>query len=307
MKSPVLLIIFNRPNTTQEVFNVIKKVKPSKLYVAGDGPRLNRPNERELCHQAQKIATAVDWNCEVKTLFQNENLGCKIAVSRAISWFFENEKEGIILEDDIVPHSDFFYYCDELLDKYRDKTNIGVVSGHNHVYNDKHFHDSYDFVSVSHCWGWGSWRHSWEKVDVSLSTYDFRSLKKALKTIYSNPSQRRFWLGTYLLLKMGLINSWAYPMTISFIINGYISIVPKHNLTKNIGEGENATHTSTLDLNETSIVLNPIRPIKHPSKLQINTALEYNEFINEHRSMSVLSYLKIRIKFCIYYILNKMQ
>jgi hypothetical protein len=131
IKSAVLFIIFNRPDTTKQVFAKIKVGKPRRFYVAADGPRTDRPGEDELCKQTRAIINEVDWDCDVKTLFRTTNGGCKEAVSSVITWFFENEEEGIILEDDCLPADSFFRFCDTLLEKYRFDNRIGNISGRN--------------------------------------------------------------------------------------------------------------------------------------------------------------------------------
>src|SRR6187402_998951 len=123
-KSAVLFIIFNRPDNTAHVFEQIRAARPPRLYIAADGPRQSRSNENSLCQQTRQIALQADWDCEVKTLFRDENAGCKEAVSAAITWFFDNEEEGIILEDDCLPANSFFKFCDELLEKYRDNSAV---------------------------------------------------------------------------------------------------------------------------------------------------------------------------------------
>jgi GT2 family glycosyltransferase len=102
MKTSILFLIFNRPQTTEKVFQAIKDTKPPKLYIAADGPRKDKVGEREKCEETRRIATQIDWDCEVKTLFRDENLGCGKAVSDAVSWFFQNEEEDIVLEDDVL-------------------------------------------------------------------------------------------------------------------------------------------------------------------------------------------------------------
>ena len=88
MKTPILFLIFNRPNTTSQVFEKIRQAKPHRLYVAGDGPRKSHDMEKEKVKNVREIATNIDWPCEVKTLFRDKNLGCKKAVSESINWFF---------------------------------------------------------------------------------------------------------------------------------------------------------------------------------------------------------------------------
>lgn len=110
--TPVLFIIFNRPEATRKVFNAIRNVKPKQLFIAADAPRLNK-EEALLCKRTRKIALEVDWECEV-TLFRDENLGYGLAVSEAINCFFDQVEEGIILEDDCLPDLSFFPFCEGL-------------------------------------------------------------------------------------------------------------------------------------------------------------------------------------------------
>lgn len=89
LSTPILLIIFNRPDVTSKVFETIRKAKPKILYVASDGPRKEEIEENKIVMQTRQIATAVDWPCKVKTLFRSKNLGCKYSVSGAIDWFLK--------------------------------------------------------------------------------------------------------------------------------------------------------------------------------------------------------------------------
>lgn len=131
MINPVLFVVFSRPDTTARVFEAIRQARPPRLYVAADGPRASRPGEAQLCEETRRIASAVDWPCELKTLFRPENLGCKAAVSGAIDWFFDNEEQGVILEDDCLPDASFFEYCDALLEKHKDDLRVMCISGDN--------------------------------------------------------------------------------------------------------------------------------------------------------------------------------
>ena len=127
-EAPVLLIAFNRPNTTREVFESIRKVRPEKLYVAIDGPRHYKQGESDVCEQVIEITKNVNWKCETKYLIREKNLGCKYGVSGAISWALENEESVIVIEDDIVPVSSFFYFAEALLEKYKNDERIAMIS-----------------------------------------------------------------------------------------------------------------------------------------------------------------------------------
>lgn len=296
MNSPILFLIFNRPDTTERVFEEIRKAQPPRLYIAADGPRANRPGEKEICEKTRAIAQKVDWDCEVKTLFQDENFGCGKAVSQAITWFFDNEPEGIILEDDILPHPDFFPYCDELLDRYRDNKEIGIIAGHNHIYTNLNRDSSYGFLVVPHIWGWATWRDRWALYDFNLKTTSKQRLKDALKRHGYNASQIRFWDNIYEHMKRHEIDTWDYQWSIALIENEMLNVTPYKCMTKNIGFSDDATHTATGRPEEVAMIPSPIYPVYHPSNLSVDNEAEQIEITNENRDLPISTYLKIKIK-----------
>jgi len=152
-KTPILFLIFNRPDTTKRVFAKIKKVRPKFLYIAADGPR--NKDEMILTEKVRKLVIkSIDWDCQVKTLFRENNLGCGKAVSSAIDWFFKNEEMGIILEDDCLPDLSFFYFCEEMLKKYKSNPKIMHISGDNYLPDfSLTIDESYFFSKYIHIWG----------------------------------------------------------------------------------------------------------------------------------------------------------
>ena len=167
--SPVLFIIYNRPETTRQTFEAIKNVQPQRLYIAADGPKTNK--DIPLCAETKEILQSINWLCDIKTLFRENNLGCKKAVSSAISWFFDQEEMGIILEDDCLPAVDFFIFCDEMLQKYKDKDEISIISGCNFQHGKKRGDFSYYFSHLTHIWGWASWRRVWNDYSLNMDGY----------------------------------------------------------------------------------------------------------------------------------------
>ena len=137
----ILFIIFNRPNTTQQVFKRIREAQPKRLYVAADGPR--NETEQLRCEETRAIVSKIDWDCELHTRFLDENQGCDSHCLQAITWFFENEPEGIVLEDDCLPARSFFGFCSELLEKYRNDNRIGHITGGNYQFGEKRGNGSY--------------------------------------------------------------------------------------------------------------------------------------------------------------------
>ena len=210
--TPVLFIIFNRPDTTIRVFDEIRKIKPSRLYVSADGPRLNKEGEFELCMETRKIIEGVDWPCEVYTNFSAKNLGCKQGVSSAITWFFNNVEEGIILEDDCLPELSFFSFCEELLSKYRNTDNIKLISADNFQFGKKFGEASYYFSSFPHIWGWATWRRVWQEYDLEMKTYPDFKKNNQIAEIFESKEIQKFWLKLFDNLHANKVDTWDVQM-----------------------------------------------------------------------------------------------
>lgn len=263
-KSPILFLIFNRPHLSRQIFDSIKLAKPTRLYIAADGPRNNRLNEDRLCEETRAIVQQIDWPCEVKTLFRTENLGCKHAVASAINWFFEHEEEGIILEDDCLPGNSFFYFCDTLLEHYRDDTRINHISGCNFQHNKQWGDATYYFSNLTHVWGWASWRRAWTGYDVNLTRYDSHEVRQQFEKIFTNAFVVDSWTEIFETMKAGKIDTWDYQLAFVNMFNNTLSIVPNANLISNIGFGNDATHTTDTTNINARIPLESISHIEHP-------------------------------------------
>jgi hypothetical protein len=245
--TPVLLLAFNRPDTTARVFEAISKARPSRLYVAVDGPRASRPREAALCAEVKRIVSAVDWPCELRTLFRDENLGCKRGVSSAIDWFFAAEEQGIILEDDCLPSPSFFRFCEELLARYRDDRRVFSVQG-NFFGARRTPQSSYLFSKIFYMWGWATWADRWRAVDLqSLSVQDVRRSIVNDEWLGSSPFLKAFWLNIAEQQAAGRIDSWGYPVMFHCFTHKLFNATPTRNLVLNIGDGPSATRTIALD------------------------------------------------------------
>ena len=243
MGKAILFLVFNRPDTTARVFDCIREAKPPRLYVAGDGPRAGRQGEEERVREARRIATSIDWPCEVRTLFREENLGCKRAVSGALDWFFAQEEEGIILEDDCVPDPSFFRFCEEMLEQHREEENVATISGNNLVGRGQKDANRFFFSKYFHCWGWATWRRGWELYRANLKGWPEWYASEEFRKWLPGREEQAYWSRIFERVYAGGIDSWAYPFLGSLWMAGKISIQPGVNLVVNIGFGENATHT----------------------------------------------------------------
>ncbi len=243
LKTAVLFLIFNRPDTTKQVFEAIRKARPPRLYVASDGPRPGRIHEERRVEKVRQISTEIDWPCHVKTLFREKNLGCKAAVSAAIDWFFENEERGIILEDDCLPCQSFFSFCNELLEKYSHDTRVMVVSGSNFQFGKRRINYSYYFSHFNHCWGWATWRRAWRHFNKNMEHWPSIRNHRYLKDLLHNEEMVAYWSRVFETAYREEIDSWAYTWTFSCWIRNGLTVLPNVNLVSNLGFGMEATHT----------------------------------------------------------------
>lgn len=267
LQTPVLFLVFNRLDTTQRVFEQIKKAKPPRLYIGADGARVTKEGELEKVEEIrQYILGNIDWECEVKTLFRDKNLGCKKAVSSAITWFFEHEPQGIILEDDCLPVQSFFWFCEGMLNHYKDDKRVWHISGDNFQNGVKRGDGSYYFSRYTHIWGWATWADRWQEYDVDLKSFEEFGNQNMIADIFDNPSEQRFWLKTFKEVKEGKIDTWDYQWSYCAFANNGLCILPNVNMISNIGFGENATHTHDLESEMANIESKEIDfPIVHPT------------------------------------------
>ena len=284
--TPILLISWCRPEKTQKIIERIKSIRPKKLYLASDGPISNdEKNKKKVELNRALLNKEIDWLCEKKILYSDFNQGCKYGVSNAINWFFENETEGIILEDDCLPHLDFFYFCRDLLKIYRDDERIWSITGQNMQNNKIHGRASYYFSKYSHCWGWASWRRCWDKYDRDIKSWPANKELHNLKNIFENKKETKFWSNILdNLYYESRPDTWDYQWTYTCFINSGLTIVPNKNLIENIGFDQEATHTKEnfldLSIEDFSIFSSGLTPIKHPENIIPNKqADKYTELI----------------------------
>jgi hypothetical protein len=265
--TPILFLIFNRPNLTKQVFERIRELQPAYLYIGADGPRKGKPSDIENCRQAREITNQINWDCELKTLFRENNLGCKMAVSSAISWFFENVEEGIILEDDCLPEISFFHFCQKLLEYYRNDDRIMHICGSNYQDGIQRGDVGYYFSIYNHIWGWATWRRAWKSYDVEIKNYPDFINHDVLSNFFNKKQDKKFWINIFKKVYNGEIDTWDYQWTYAIWKNHGLSIIPNKNLVVNIGLGDDATHTKTKVISSQNLDKIDAENIVHPIEL----------------------------------------
>jgi len=281
LNAPILLIVFNRPETTQKVFDSIKLVKPKKLYVAADAPRLGNIDDEKNCQLVKEIVMQVDWDCDIHYQFATINQGCGPGPSNAITWAFKNEDRLVILEDDCVPALSFFQYCDELLERYKNDTRIWVISGNQYSEEAVNTTHSYFFARYCITWGWATWKRCWSEMDINLSKYPlllkqdlfksaFRTQEEAI--IFQKEIEKIFHDND---LKSHI---WDFQFGFAVISNGGLCIVPKKNLVSNIGYV--GTHSNNKNEFHDKIVDNTFKIISHPDFILSDLNYDIYQFKN---------------------------
>ncbi len=278
LSTTVALIIFNRPDTTAEVFAKIAEAKPPKLLVVADGHRPDRPGEIQKCEAARAIIDQVSWDCEVKTNYSERNMGCKLRVSSGISWIFEEVEEAIILEDDCVPHPSFFRYCEELLQRYRHDERIGMISGDNFQFGATRNDYSYYFSRYNHIWGWASWRRAWRYYDRDLTDWPAEFCRGSLRSRFESPVEYRMWSKAFNDVSKGRIDTWDYQWTCVLWLQSMLTVLPSINLVSNIGFGPEATHTVGISSAANLPAEKMEFPLRHPHNVLRDVEADRNTY-----------------------------
>jgi hypothetical protein len=268
-KVAVLLLAFNRPEVTRQVLEAIAGYAPPRLYVALDGPRAGHPTDTKNCTAVRQLVA--DWEtanpgCKVHNLYRDHNLGCGRAVSSGISWFFDEEEMGIVLEDDSLPNPSFFIFCETMLWKYRDTSRIMHIGGSNHLHGAVPMNSSWYFSRYPHIWGWASWRRAW-----SQYRFDMSELDKLLKLPYF---LRYYKPEIFQLTARGQLDTWDIQWIYTFLINDGLSVLPNGNFIKNIGfDDQGGTHHNAKPAwyDDTTTVLTDLIP---PASIEPNTAAD---------------------------------
>jgi hypothetical protein len=297
MNTPIALIIFNRPDTTERVFTEIAKAKPPKLFVIADGPRTDHPDDVEKCAATRAIIDRVDWDCEVLKNYSDINLGCGHRPASGISWVFENVEEAIILEDDCMPHPTFYRFCRELLEKYRDDERVMLITGRNLLTGRLQQKYSYHFRRTFSCWGWATWRRAWQHYDFGIKLWPELRETSWLRNILLNERAVEFYRKIFdqAHLSARNLHYWDYQWAFSCWAHSGLAVVPAANLIQNIGFGPAATHTTSESSPVGRLLAEEIVfPLHHPSFISPDTDADlfcFDLLVPKKKRRSLMRYL----------------
>jgi hypothetical protein len=285
-KTPVLFIIYDRADTALHVFDVIKRVCPTDLYIASDGPAGRYPEEKNNVLNLRKdILDSINWECNVWTMFSETNLGPCDGVKSAIDWFFYYVEEGIVLEHDCLPEESFFYFCQELLNKYKNHEEIMHISGSNFLFGKLEIEHSYYCSKYPFIWGWASWKRAWKKYDPILGDLENFFSSETTKSFLNSKIENDYWANIFYLTRKGRFNTWDYQWIYSIWKSRGISLNSSKNLVSNIGYGKGAVNTGYHKTILSNMERVPMERIYHPSSLKKNGAadrISFENYFGEH-------------------------
>ncbi len=277
---PILLIVFNRPDKTQKLFDIIKKIKPKYLYVSCDGPRKNNPEDIKLCAEVKKIFTAINWECNFNKLFSEKNKSCKINVIESINWLFSNQEKGIILEDDCIPDLTFFNFCKILLKKYEDNDRIMQINGHcNNQLSSRG--ESYYFSKLNSTWGWATWKKSWKHFNTHMDDFKTNNMNQKIEKFYENKDIAEWMIRYFKTTYNGNDKIWSVNWAYNILKHNGLVLSPFQNLIHNSGFDGSGTSGNFKEFNKFSdIKINSIYKINHPKNINYEKIYDENFFYN---------------------------
>ena len=310
LKTPVVYLAYNRPRHVKKTFPAIREAKPKVLFLIADGPKPDCATDFENCSEVRKILENIDWPCKVFRNYADSNMGLKKRVGSGISWVFNHVNKAIILEDDCLPHPDFFKFCSGLLKRYESDERVWTITGDNFQDGKIYGEGSYYFSKYPHCWGWATWARAWKNYQEDIPFWPQWSLSENWKTCHSGIREENFWRKIFQKVYEGKINSWAFPWQATVWYHGGFTVTPNVNLVSNIGfgtDGSNCLDSSVFNANRQ---VHELPSIRHPYVIEVNRKADrfvFNHtFLNKSECSIVNSWIH---KICILsmHLVNKVK
>lgn len=272
LNTPVILLVFNRPDLTARLIERLATMRPSHVLVICDGPRNNRAADVDCVNAVRAQFTELPWECRIDRDFSPINLGCAKRISSGLTWAFALVDEAIILEDDCLPDPSFFQFAGELLARYRDVADVASVCGTSPGFIPSSPF-SYRFSRYSFIWGWATWARAWKKYDFEMTSLSDGSIDAVLRRAGFGWWQSRYWKYVFQRVKSGKINTWDYQWVLTCWKEGMVHAVPNASLVENIGFGRDSSHT-THNLYGMPAATALRFPLAHPDTIEVDREVD---------------------------------
>jgi len=262
---PVVFTVFNRPDHTRKTFAAIRSYRPARLFIVADGPRPGNTDDVRRCAEVRDIVSEIDWPCEATRDYSETNLGCARRVSSGLTAAFEAVDRAIVLEDDCLASAEFFSFCAALLERYAETAQVWAVNGNSYQPQFRRGDGAYYFSRYPDSWGWATWRRAWQYYRHDLPFLESWLRSPRWRLSFPHKRERRFLEHIFRETAMGAIDSWGYRWMACVMHGEGLCAIPNANLVKNIGFGDDATHTRNVDF---GYELTPLGSLEHPSVIR---------------------------------------
>jgi hypothetical protein len=275
---PVAMIVYKRLDKTKQSFAAVRSVAPKKLYIIADGPK-DAEDKKQVQAVREFIDSHIDWDCKVYRDYAPVNMGARYRMPSGMAWVFKKEDRAIFIEDDIKASPNFFYFCRDMLEHYKNDKRVAMISGCNLYPGDESFgKDDISFSSFALTWGWATWRRAWQDYDVNIRNWPQLKRKNVLRKVMSADT-RRFFTVVFDDLQYHWYKIWDYQWYLMMWSNDRLGIVPKYNLVNNIGMGDEAGEHPGDTQDKVDHISNvPMKvlnlPIEYPSWIKRNKAYD---------------------------------
>lgn len=262
---PIMAVVFNRPHFVRGLLEVLRELKPVRLYVVIDGPRADKPADAAKVAETKALLDGVDWPCELSVNAAEANMGVRKRVASGLDWVFAHEPYAIVLEDDCRPDASFFPFCREMLLKYQHDMRVMSVCGTKAGAYAPDARYSYFFSRYFLPWGWATWCDRWNTLyDSTLATLEEPRLERDLRCALGSYRAGKYWRWLLTRVREGKNNSWAYSWMVTGYLQHMLHIVPARNLITNVGMGADAVHTKKRPIYAPTQKFAAELPPKHP-------------------------------------------
>ena len=209
MNTPILLMVYIKPETTIKIIERLQDIEPKKIYISINIP--TKENEKEIIKNKKvvNILKKINWKCKIKYKKRKKHVDAFTSYKEAIEWFFKNEKEGIILEDDTLPNVSFFKFCSKMLKKYRHNKKISQICGSSFK-NFKKTDDFYFFSNYNLCWGYATWRRSILDFDEKMLSWNKLKKENYLYEIVNDKKFVFYWTSIFEQQFKKKFRAWDY-------------------------------------------------------------------------------------------------
>lgn len=297
--TPILIITYKRLETTARVLESLRAVKPTRIFVANNAPNPADPADVAKVQVVRDLFDAgVDWPCTITKLYRTQHLSAKDSISGAVTWFFQEVEEGIVLEDDCLCDPSFFHYAQECLVRYRHDEKVWHISASNFQFGKRWGTDSYYFSHYNHIWGWAGWRRAWQHFDLELKQVSRAQHVHNLQRLFPRSQDRSYWLAIYDYIKSGNLDTWDYHWQFMLWHHKAVGIIPQVNLVQNLGFGADATNSVDPNLAIANLPTEPLAlPLSHPANIQVATEADIataDDFFGISKSAKT-AHLKVKL------------